>query len=429
MNILGKRIVAFIIYISIINSSINFTHSYVGIGIPNTVYAKTFDGFDVIQDAHTFECLDYEIIMPICVYLLIIVTPFGVYFKWYFRDRINHNLPDLVVTSFEEPGKTPWDEIRETYGDWAVDIQNSSTIRGEFDDHVLTGAEHENKLVSRHGNSTVRNNRFHEVNIVGSPAPEIIRDTMKYGVPAVLGNQYICESNVSKYKPYFMSEADAIAWRKPELEIDQSWQVPGLREIGSKSVSNPLGNTWGKVIPRTGFVLQTEPSKAAAVTAQRGIDIVTQKNQIPHVYQSYGTSDGEVQYNPAAIDESNCDDGSGEGGGFGEWGTNHYCEDQYNNNPYDTDDVNNPYGDQTIEEACPQQCYGAESSATQMPAGNEKRKAWQMLVPEKTDKCEAFGSSDLDWPKKKNNEEGEYGWNYWREYECCKPAPGILLNP
>ena len=70
-----------------------------------------------------------------------------------------------------------------------------------------------------------------------------------------------------------------------------------------------------------------------------------------------------------------------------------------------------------------------QSSATQMPAGNEKRKAWQMLVPEPTDKCEAFGTDDKDWPKKKNNEEGEYGWNYWREYECCKPAPGILLNP
>jgi integrating conjugative element protein (TIGR03756 family) len=428
MKLLGKRIIAFIIYISIVNTTVHFGKNY-PIGIQsNSVYAKTFTGADVIADAHSFQCLDYEIIMPICVYLLIIVTPFGVYFRWYYRDRINHNLPDLVVTSFEEPGKTPWEEIRETYGDWAVQIQNSSAIRGEFDDHGLTGAEHENKLVSRHANTTVRNNRFHEVNVVGSPAPEVIRDTMKYGVPAVLGSQYLCKSNVTKYRPYLMTEADAVAWRKPELEVNQSWRVPGLREIGSKSLSNLLGNTWGKVIPRTGYVLQSEPSKAAAVTAQRGIDIVTQKNQIPHIYQSYGTSAGEVQYIPVPADDSQCEDGEN-GGGFGEWERDPYCEEQYNNGVY----INSGNGDDgitpTLDEECPLECYAGSTFAQQMPAANEKKKAWQMLVPEKQNKCEAFGSSSLDWPKKKNNEEGEYGWNYWREYECCKPAPGILLNP
>ena len=56
-----------------------------------------------------------------------------------------------------------------------------------------------------------------------------------------------------------------------------SW-VPGLREI-----SQQLGTTWGGVHPRMGFVQSEHPARAAAVAAQRSIDIVTRSNQ-PHVY-------------------------------------------------------------------------------------------------------------------------------------------------
>ncbi|WP_299874206.1 TraU family protein [uncultured Cocleimonas sp.] len=404
----NNKLLAFIIYIALINPFVNVN-----------VQAETFSGIDVIADAHTFECLDYEIIMPICIYLLIIVTPFGVYFKWYFRDRINHNLPDLVVTSFKTPGQTPFTDIRSTESKAAMEIFNSSSMRSAFDDHALGGGEVLNGHVGRQSSNTVKNNRMFEANVIGSPAPKVIRKTMKYGVPAILGKQFICKSNVKRYKPYFMSEADAIAWRRGELNPHASIYITGAREIGSLSVSNPTGNTWGKVHPRIGFVLQTEPAKAAAVIAQRSIDIVTQKNQVPHVYQSYGTSEGEVNYIPTEVDESNC-----ENGGFGEYSQDPNCVAEYNN---DTSEYSDSYD--TLEEACPTTCYGASASATQMPAGDEKRKAWQMLVPEPSDQCEAFGTDDKDWPKNKNNEEGEYGWNYWREYECCKPAPGILLNP
>ncbi|KAG1661887.1 hypothetical protein GQR58_021161 [Nymphon striatum] len=223
----NNKLLAFIVYIALINPFVNVN-----------VQAETFSGIDVIADAHTFECLDYEIIMPICIYLLIIVTPFGVYFKWYFRDRINHNLPDLVVTSFKTPGQTPFTDIRSTESKAAMEIFNSSTIRSAFDDHALGGGEVLNGHVGRQSSNTVKNNRMFEANVIGSPAPKVIRKTMKYGVPAILGKQFI-------------------------------------------------------------------------------------------------------------------------------------------------------------------------SSATQMPAGDEKRKAWQMLVPEPSDQCEAFGTDDKDWPKKKNNEEGE----------------------
>lgn len=407
-----NQFIALIVYIALINPFVNVS-----------VQAQTFNSAKVIADAHTFQCLDYKIITPICVYLLIICTPFGCYWRFYYRDRINHNLPDLVVTSFKTPGRTPFTEIRNTESPLAMQIFNSQAMRAAFGDKALGGGEIKNGHIGRQAANVVQNNRLFEANVIGSPAPKVIRQTMKYGVPRILGAQFICKSNVKRYKPYFMSEVDALAWRKAELNLHPSIYVKGEREIGSLSVNSPTGNTWGKVYPRIGFVLQTEPSKAAAVIAQRSIDIVTQKNQIPHVYQSYGTSGGEVNYIPTEVDESHCSGGDG-GGGFGEYSQDPNCVAEYNN---DTSEFSDAY--ETLEEACPTKCYGASNSATQMPPGNEKKKAWQMLVPEASSQCEAFGTDDVNWPKDKNNEEGEYGWNYWREYECCKPAPGILLNP
>ena len=407
-----KKLTVFILALALANPFLN-------------IQAKDFTSVDVIDTAHSFECLDYEIILPICVYMLVICTPFGCYVRLYYRDRIRHKLPDMVVTAFRQPGKTPFTEIRNTESQVAMQVFNSSAIRSAFNNIGMDGSNHENTLVNRHAAKTVKNNRYNETNVIGSPAPAVIRETMKYGVPRVLGAQYICKSNVTRYRPYFMSEVDAIAWRKAELNPHPSIFVKGAREIGSLTPSNLTGNTWGKVHPRVGFVIQTDPAKAAAVASQRAIDIVTQKNQVPHVYQSYGTSPGEVLYIPATADESSC-----EGGGFGQYERDPNCVVQYNGGFFDPEpDEDGNSIRPTLNESCPLECYGAGNSATQMPASNEKDKAWQMIVPVKSDSCEAFGSSDPDWSNDKNNDEGEFGHNYWREYECCKPAPGVLLNP
>jgi integrating conjugative element protein (TIGR03756 family) len=54
--------------------------------------------------------------------------------------------------------------------------------------------------------------------------------------------------------------------------------IPGLREIGAW----PL-QTWGGVYPRTGWTVQAEEPKAAAINAQRAGDIVTRTVQT-HLY-------------------------------------------------------------------------------------------------------------------------------------------------
>ena len=307
--------------------------------------AKTFTTVKVIELAHSYQCLDYKIQPIPCIYMYLSCNFFGCTIKFTARDRISHKLPDLVVSAFSKPGDNPWREIQQTESKLALKAMQSPLIRAAFANNRLDGAGHENALVSLTVNQGKNNLRYNEANVVGSPASKVIRKTMKYAVPFILGKQYLCPSSVKPLFPYLMSEIDAIAWRKAELNISTQ-SFPGQREIG-----NWPTNTWGSVFPRIGFVIQTEPAKAAAVVAQRSVDIVSKHHQIPHVYNAYPLS------------------------------------------------------------------------------ASEKNSSWQMIVPNASHHCEAFGSADPKWANNKNSEDGQYAWNYWRKVECCKPGPGILLNP
>ncbi|MCF6204051.1 MAG: TraU family protein [Methylococcaceae bacterium] len=359
---------------------------------PFAVYAKNFTSVKVIKSAHSYSCLDYKILPNPCVYLYLSCSLFGgCGFKLAFRDRIRHKLPDLVVSSFKKPGDNPYTEIRLTASKAAKLIMDT-TLTKAFDNNAFDGAEHENALVSLGAIQTKNNLRFNENNVVGSPAANVIRNTMKYTVPSIMGGPFLCKSTSVPLKPYFMSELDAIAWRKAELNLaDVVRTTPLSREIGSLSGSNLTGNTWGAVIPRVGFVHQTEPVKASAVIAQRAIDLVTQPNQFPHIYTPYGYTG--VRMFPAPPESYECGDGDGEQGPI-----------------FAT-------------------CMRGTSFAQWMRAANEHSKSWQMITPKESSQCIAFGSSDVKWGHDKNAEDGDYAWNYWRQYECCKPGPGILLNP
>ena len=71
-------------------------------------------------------------------------------------------------------------------------------------------------------------------------------------------------------KPYYQSALDATAWRfAPTESLLPEALLPGRREVGG----SPLQN-WGSVYPRSGFIVQQDPAKAAAVIAQRACDIV-----------------------------------------------------------------------------------------------------------------------------------------------------------
>lgn len=303
--------------------------------------AETFNTTDVLRVASDGRsCLNYRITSQ-CVYAYISCNLFGCKIKTQLRDRIEHRLPDLVVTAFQQPGKTPFTEIRNTASVAALAVLNSPAMQAALGDSASGGSVQFNN-----GRGIKQGLTFNESNVVGTPVIEVIRNIYKYQVPSLSGSPYLCPSAVTPLKPYFMSELDALAWRSAALNTGMESLVPGRREIGTN-----LLKTWGSVYPRIGFVMQNQAPKAAAVIAQRAIDLVTQRHQRPHIYS-----------------------------------------------PFVVEGV------------------------------SEKSPVWQMISPTPASHCEAFGAEG-EWAANKQTESGEFAWNYWKEYECCKPGRGWRIYP
>lgn len=122
--------------------------------------------------------------------------------------------------------------------------------------------------------------------------------------------------------------------------------------------------------PRIGFIA-TQPvePKAAAVIAQRAGDIVTRTGQ-PHVYvhtdQGVVTKSGYRVWMPPPLKEVDPETGT-----------------------------------------------------------------WQMLTPKKKRECKVFGENDVfklkGWGSDEVDEHGDYVWNLWRPYECCR-VKGLFIS-
>ena len=235
----------------------------------NTNSRAEYTTADIVAASFSPSCLDYcftgvcikIVCRPICH---IVTTPY-----------VEHNLPDLIVSSYNNPGEISWIEARNLIGTPML-----ATISGLLS--ALTGFElidggykdvaSKTATADEEETQTTNNLKFKEVSVIGNPVID--------AVEAVLPDEHFCKSEVDPLFPYFQSEADALTWRLgvPELLYPESW-IPGAREIGTL---NPP-QSWGSVKPRTGWVLQEYDTFAAAVAAQRAIDVTTRSNQ-PHVY-------------------------------------------------------------------------------------------------------------------------------------------------
>ncbi len=182
-------------------------------------------------------------------------------------------------------------------------------------------------------------------------------------LPGISG--LVCLPRSVPLMPYFESALDYLVWRAivPVESLYPASFIPGLREIGTF----PL-NTWGNVYPRTGRVLQQSEPKAAAVLAQRVGDITTRKFQ-PHVY---------IPLDSAKLPSF----------GVKYWGPGPLVEHQ-------------------------------ASTGT-----------WQMIHPRPDPYCYAFGNNDsfspIGWSDFRRSDTGNYAFNLWRPYKCCK-RKGIYL--
>jgi len=214
-----------------------------------SVSAFALDTATITGSVLSLDCIAYRV-RGICFWLRCTLTGCSLETSV----RVEHYIPDAVVSSYSNTGENPWVEVR------AMSTPNP-TAQGGGDG--TTNEEHENNLA-----------KFKNADVIGHPGATIFSEFVSQ-----LG--YTCAGAGTAFMPYLLSTLDTVAWRYniPESVYPESL-IPGMREIGTR-----LGlNLWGNVYPRGGFLHHVDDYKAAAVVAQRAGDIVTRRGQI-HVYQ------------------------------------------------------------------------------------------------------------------------------------------------
>ncbi len=182
--------------------------------------------------------------------------------------KLDHYLPDTVISVFTKPTNNPWFFANKTLDPLAYKAGQAELQH--FEGFNL-GYGDENDESKRD-----LNNRFHEVDIIGNPALAVLS-----------GDNYLLASAATPYMPYYSSLLDAQAWRFPGLErFYPGSMIPGLHDVGMLIIHD-----WGSVYPRNGFVNQPDDAKAAAVNALRASTIITQIAQ-PHLYSPLSNSCG-----------------------------------------------------------------------------------------------------------------------------------------
>ena len=327
--------------------------------------AETFTTAEIISRSVSKECLDWKI-TGACFWL--VCSP-----KCKIRTtpKIQHNLPDLTVAAY--PHDMPWLEIR---------LANAALPKNIAATLATGGGD-----ASREGSDSTQV-RFKEVQVVGNPAAKF-RNV--FGVP------FLCKSKTKALHQYFDSSkiTNVIQWRGEGIDQTkaESW-IPGMREIGRWPI-----NTWGSIYPRTGMLAQAEDPKAGAVIAARAIDIVTREGQgFDYTQFGYSGYRQETWGDPLAKTEKDCKETGGR------WAPP---------NPFDPHERNG-------------RCY-TRRSVQWLPSSDEKTNRWQMISPVVSKECETFGSAEA-WSDGKESEDGNYAFNYWREYKCCIPRSGKFLT-
>ena len=196
------------------------------------------------------SCLRFRVV-GICVWLVCA----GPYCKVETSVKYGHRNPDLVVGVTNGLGQNPWTEAKAIYSGLEASGASAlvSAMGGSMHGGIggieagTSGAPDRNESLGRKPNLS-----FREAQAVGHP----------------LAGELYCPSATRFLSPHYLSGLDAVGWRwqLPEVAYPQAL-VPGFREVGNW----PL-NTWGSVYPRSGWLLQSDEPKAAAVAAQRVVD-------------------------------------------------------------------------------------------------------------------------------------------------------------
>lgn len=316
----------------VINKKINYRLStfIVSVFFAINVQSKVIDTATISQLTlnAVSACADYKI-MGVCLWLRCL----GPVCRVVTSPRISHYLPDVVVSVYARSGGNPWQEMA-LAGNSQV-YKGGSVTRPSRP--LMTSVSLQYKFAD----------------IIGNPL--VSTTGLKFG-------KFSCQSAAVSFKPYFLSNYDAFSWIQgiPERLFPQSY-IPGLREIGRF----PL-NSWGSVYPRTGFIMNGEEPKRAAVIAQRAADIVTRRWQ-PHIYIPLSGCHGRGCHPPPPLKENDPNSGK--------W--------------------------QMLSPVAERQCT--------VFGGNDALRL-------------------RSWASNKSDSKQQYTWNLWRKYVCCIPAKGTYIG-
>lgn len=328
--------------------------------------------------------------------------------------RVSHYNPDAVVSAYQNVGENPWLEIRLALGIAQKAAANAqlAPLSGAF---AGGGHQHEGRF-----SSDARQTRYKEADIIGHPLASLTAFADVANVPL------LCPMATTSLFPYFQSSVDALSWRFaiPETFYPQAL-VPGIREIGNF----PL-NTWGSVYPRSGFVSHPEDAKAAAVVAQRAGDIATRTGQ-PHLYVPLPTTGGSFLsiFNPGSIPGLGSVPGLSEIGSIlgipGSGLLSGIGSLTGLSNTLPLPDLDPPEGLSFFGSGYHTQIRGP------LREGNASTGKFQPLSPSARASCETFGRDDRfwglsGWSGGRTDAGGDYAWNLWRHYTCCRRAGKFL---
>lgn len=231
--------------------------------------SSSFTSADIVEASSAVDCVDWRI-RGVCLKLK--CGFFGCRIRA--RPWIEHRIPDLVVSAYNEPGDIPWAEAGGLFGTPLAEAVNTAlqttagvSIGGGHATSSRPGQSGEGRIASG-------NLRFKEVSVIGNPAVAAYSEWLAGEFDLT------CPTSVDPLMPYFSSELDALSWRTglAEMIYPEAW-LPHRRTIGDFPFK-----LWGTVYPRTGNVHQNSDVKAGAVAAQRAVDVVTRSSQ-PHVYR------------------------------------------------------------------------------------------------------------------------------------------------
>jgi len=251
--------------------------------------AGDLNTLEITASAVSLDCVDYCIVGS-CIKLQCSLLG-GCKIKVY--PKVRHYNPDFVVAAYNEVGDNPWREMQAL-----LNLPQEVTLAALIG--ALTNVPPGGGSLGP-GN-TLQDIQFKEVDVIGHPLAganqQLVSDVANTvaGADAGVFAGQVCPTRVTPMVPYFQSSLDALAWRFPTADLLEpaAW-VPGRREIGTWP-----RNTWGHVYPRSGFVAAVPDPKAAAVAAQRAVDIVSRDAQ-PHLYLRAGgpaatENDGSVRW-------------------------------------------------------------------------------------------------------------------------------------